>query len=85
VIEKFGTMKWTYVSYCYVSEQQSGKPKISCRKVAEHLGMANGINSDPSQKFIYVATPLERAVKIYKRLENNSLEFIEENFCRIPS
>jgi arylesterase/paraoxonase len=80
IVEKFGGQKWTYVSYCDVS-LKSEKPQISCRKVAEKLAMANGVNSDPSQKFIYVATPLERAVKVYKRLEDNSLEFIEEVYA----
>ncbi|XP_066263430.1 serum paraoxonase/arylesterase 2-like [Branchiostoma lanceolatum] len=45
------------------------------RTVADGIKFANGINMSPDGQVIYVASPLERGIKVYHRRPDNSLEF----------
>jgi len=50
-------------------------------EVAEGIAYANGINYDAKRKLLFVASPRNFLVKVYKTNEDGSLNFIEDIDC----
>ncbi|MDY8134475.1 SMP-30/gluconolactonase/LRE family protein [Aquimarina sp. 2201CG5-10] len=51
------------------------------KEVASGIAYANGINYDSNRNLLYVASPRGFLIKVYKRLEDGSLDFIEDIDC----
>ncbi len=51
------------------------------REVASGIAYANGINYDPVRALLYVASPRDFLVKVYKAEANGDLTFIEDIPC----
>ncbi len=51
------------------------------REVASGIAYANGINYDPVRALLYVASPRDFLVKVYKTAANGDLTFIEDIPC----
>lgn len=54
---------------------------ISYREVADGIAYANGINFDVSRNLLFVASPRDFLVKVYKVNVSGDLEFIENIDC----
>ena len=51
------------------------------KEAAKGIAYANGINFDKKRKLIYVSSPRDFSVKVYSKLEDGSLSFIEDIAC----
>ena len=51
------------------------------REVANEIAYANGINYDTNRNLLFVASPRKFLVKVYKTIDDGSLEFIENIDC----
>lgn len=51
------------------------------KEVAKDIAYANGINFDRKRNLLYVASPRHFLVKVYTKLQDNSLSFIENILC----
>lgn len=50
-------------------------------EVANGIAYANGVNFDAKRNLLFVASPRKFLIKVYKKNEDNSLEFIENIDC----
>ncbi len=53
----------------------------SFRKVAKGIAYANGINFDPKRNLMFVASPRGFLIKVYRRKDDGSLDFVEDIPC----
>ncbi|MGB5499052.1 MAG: SMP-30/gluconolactonase/LRE family protein [Maribacter sp.] len=51
------------------------------REVADGIAYANGINLDPKQNLLFVASPRDFLVKVFDVKEDGALDFIEDVAC----
>lgn len=51
------------------------------QEVADDIAYANGINLDKTRNLMFISSPRDFSVKVYDRLEDGSLSFIEDIPC----
>lgn len=51
------------------------------REVADGIAYANGINADPARALLFLSSPRDFLVKVYKMEDNGDLTFIENIDC----
>ena len=72
IMEEYLGLAISNVIYC------DGK---TYKEVANGIAYANGINFDPDRKLMFVASARGFVLKVYSRLEDGSLSFIEDISC----